>query len=96
MSTVAVRELRNQLADLLGAVHFGGERVVIEKRGKPIAALICFDEFQLFEQLEDAMDLAAAKEALAEGKAVPFDDVMKELGLNVQASVPKRRKARTG
>ena len=37
---VGAREARNNLADLLGSVHYGGQVVIIERSGKPMVAVI--------------------------------------------------------
>ena len=37
---IGARDARNQFADLLGQVHYGGETIIIERSGKPMAALM--------------------------------------------------------
>jgi len=37
---VSVAEAKKHLSDLLGRVAYGGERITISKRGKPMAILI--------------------------------------------------------
>lgn len=37
---VGAREARAQFADLLGYVHYGNQTVIIERAGKPMAALV--------------------------------------------------------
>jgi prevent-host-death family protein len=37
---VGAREARAQFADLLGQVHYGKQSVIIERAGKPMAALV--------------------------------------------------------
>ena len=37
---IGARDARNQFADLLGQVHYGGETIIIERAGKPMAALV--------------------------------------------------------
>jgi prevent-host-death family protein len=46
--TIGAREARRQFADLLGRVGFGGEIAIVERSGKPMAALI---PVELYEQL---------------------------------------------
>ncbi len=41
---VGVAEAKKQFSTLLGRVAYGGERIVISKRGKPMAILIPADE----------------------------------------------------
>ncbi len=45
---IGAREARNNLADLLGMVHYRGQVVIIERSGRPMAAVI---PVELYEQL---------------------------------------------
>ncbi len=38
--TISVAEAKKHLSELLGRVAFGGEQIVITKRGKPMAKLV--------------------------------------------------------
>ena len=61
---------------------FGGERVVIHRRGKDLAALVPVADLELLRRLEDEIDLQKAKAALAEDpKGTPWAKVRKQLGL---------------
>ena len=37
---ISAREARNKFADLMGNVHYGGEEVIDERSGRPMAAVI--------------------------------------------------------
>jgi prevent-host-death family protein len=84
MSRVATSQLRDDLADTLNRVAYGRERIVLERYGKDLVALISLDDLRLLEELEDQRDIQEARLALAEAKVegtVPFEVVCKELGL---------------
>jgi PHD/YefM family antitoxin component YafN of YafNO toxin-antitoxin module len=58
--------------------------VLIERRGKDVAALIPVEDLRLLELFEDVIDIDAARKALANPKnkvRVPLDRVKKRLGL---------------
>jgi hypothetical protein len=60
--------------------------VVLERRGKPTAAIISLDDLALLEALEDREDVRSAKRTLAEmrrkkEKHVSWEDVKAQLGL---------------
>lgn len=75
-------EARERLAHILNEVAYGHERYVLERHGKPVAVVISVDDFALLEELEDRIDVAAAKAALAEGgETEDWDEAKKELGL---------------
>ena len=45
---------------------YGGERVVLTRHGRRVAAVVPIEDLELLEQLEDAADLDAVREALAD------------------------------
>ncbi len=58
---------REQFADILNEVAFKGERVLLHRHGKDVAAVISADDLALLEALEDQMDIDAVRKALKEG-----------------------------
>ena len=57
-------------------------RVVVERRGKGVAAVIPVEDLELLEALEDRYDVEAARAALAEkGRNVSWKKLKAELGL---------------
>jgi prevent-host-death family protein len=81
MLDVNIVKARESLAELLNRVAFGGERVSLKRRGKRVAVIVSAEDAELLEELEDHIDLEAAKKALKDKKRIPFDQVRKELGL---------------
>lgn len=55
VKTIGIAKARESLSDLINEVAFGGERYVVERRGKPLVTLIGADEYrQLIELLGEA------------------------------------------
>lgn len=84
--TVNVVKLRSKLADTVNRVAYQGERVVLERRGTGVAAIVSMEDLALIEKLEDAADAKAARKALAEMKRkqlkpIPWTKARKRLGL---------------
>ena len=52
MKTVSASVARQSLPELLGTVSHGNERVVIERHGRPIAALVSLKEVEAVEEAE--------------------------------------------
>ncbi len=80
MTTLPISEAREHLADLGNRVALRGERIIVERRGRDLFALVPVDDLELLERLEDEMDLEALRERLNE-PSVPLTEVKKELGL---------------
>ena len=80
MTTVPISEARQHLADLGNRVSLLGERVVVERRGKNLFALVPMEDVELLERLEDKLDLDAIRAAKDEATK-PWAQVKKALGL---------------
>ena len=53
--TIGIAEAREKLAHVLNKVAYGGQRYIVERRGKPLAAIIPATEYEaLLELLADA------------------------------------------
>lgn len=80
-STYTTRELRAELADIVGRASYGHERVAITRNGRLAAVVIGPDDLELLERLEEADDLRAYHEAVAEddGGRVTLEELRREL-----------------
>ncbi len=85
MTRLNVMDARKAFSDTVSRVAFGGERIVLERHGKPVAALVSVEDLRLLQQAleaaEDREDVAAARAALADGELLPYAKVRKRLGL---------------
>ena len=82
MLTVAMKDARGELAELLNKVAYAHERVAITRHRKNVAYLVSEEDMKLIRFIEDKIDRAAAIEAMNEGGGnVTFDDLMKDSGL---------------
>jgi len=80
MTKISTAEARNGFADIINRASFGKERIVLTRRGKNLVAIIPVEDLELLEELEDRMDVAAAKAALAESKErVSYEDMRREV-----------------
>ncbi len=82
MTTLSIAEARNNLAETINRVSYGGERVVFARRGKPVAALVSAEDLALLQRIEDAEDIRAARKALREydrnpSSAVTLDEYVR-------------------
>jgi hypothetical protein len=58
-----------------------GERVIVHRGKKPVAAVVPIEDLDLLEKIEDEIDIAAAREALKEPGTIPWETVKKKLRL---------------
>ena len=82
MEQIGIKEIRDNLAEALNRVAYAGERVVLARRGKGVAALVSMEDLRLLEYIEDQHDLVDARKALADKEpGVPWEQVKAKLGL---------------
>ena len=74
-------KFRDNTADLVNRVIYNGERVILERRGKGVAAIVSLEDLELIEQLEDKADVKAARKARKEKGGVPLSKVKSRLGM---------------
>jgi prevent-host-death family protein len=76
-----VVDVRNNLADALNRVAYAAERIILERRGKGVAALVSMEDLALLERMEDEQDIKAARKALKEKGGITLDKYKKKHGL---------------
>lgn len=78
---ISIARIRDNLADALNRVAYAGERIVLTRRGKGVAALVSLGELKLLEEMENAADLRAARRARKEKGGIRLADYRKKRGL---------------
>ncbi len=84
MGSVSVTEARELFSDLVNRVVYADERVVLQRHGKELAAIVSMDDLRLLEALDDELDVEAIKAALADpenAEPIPWEKVKAQLGL---------------
>jgi prevent-host-death family protein len=81
MPRVNATEARSDFADLLNRVAYRGDRIVVHRRGKNVAALVPIRDLDLLREFEDRIDNENADKALKESGRIPWDKVKKKLRL---------------
>lgn len=91
-----VVELRQSLAEILNRAEYQGERIIIHRRGKDVAAIVPLEDLKLLERLieevEDRLDVEAARVSMAESEdRIPYADVRRRLGLDDEQKAIRKR-----
>ena len=84
MSERRISEARDSFSTTVNRVAFGGERVVLTRHGRRVAAVVPIADLELIEALEDARDLDDVRAALADPDnrdRVAWDDLKAQLDL---------------
>lgn len=81
---VTTRELRDKLSELVGRCAYGGDRFVVKRHGKPLAAIVPLEDMYVAQYVEGQLDSAEYQRALEAGeleKTRPWSEIKAELGL---------------
>jgi len=54
---VSVSEARETFAELVNRAAYGHERVLVARRGRPVAAIVPIEDVEFIERIEDELDL---------------------------------------
>ena len=78
---ISTRELRNQLADVLGRAMYAGERSGVTRNGKLAAVVVSVADVEALEEFEMAQDVAAYREAKTadDGTRVTLDELRADI-----------------
>jgi prevent-host-death family protein len=71
---------RTQFAEIISRAEYAGERTIVHRRKRPVAAVVPIEDLELIERYEDELDRRLIKKARKE-KMIPWEQVKKELGL---------------
>jgi prevent-host-death family protein len=71
-------ELRERLSDLLSRVRFQDHRFIVERHGKPVAAVVSVEDLESLEALEDEADRETLRELDDNAETVPLEEMEEE------------------
>ena len=66
MAERRISETRGDFSSTINRVAYGGERVVLTRHGRRVAAVVPVRDLELLEALEDARDLDEVRAAVAD------------------------------
>lgn len=78
---LAVSEARDDFAEAVNRVAYGGERVIIRRHRKNMAAIVSMKDLELLRKIEDRIDLEAALKARKEPGTISLEEVKRKYGL---------------
>ena len=82
VNRVPASKAREKLGDILNDVAARGDRIVLHRHGKDVAAVISMDDLELLQSLEDRYDIESARATLASSdERVSWGQLKKKLGL---------------
>lgn len=81
MTRLTASRVREHFSDTLNRVAYRKERIVLRRRSKDLVAVVPMEDLAFLEEVEDRLDLEAARKALKEKGTIPWNKLKAELGL---------------
>lgn len=81
MTKIQASKARGSFAEVIDRVRMGGERIMLRRYGRDVAAIVPPEDAERLERIEDRYWLSEARKAKREGRRVPWAKVKRELGL---------------
>ena len=83
MKTMSLADAKAKLSEVVNSAEYKHERIVIEKRNKPAAVVIGYEEYKKLETLEDMYESKLLEESLKKGDFVSLDEAAKRLSIEL-------------
>jgi antitoxin YefM len=84
MSTLSLRELRNNLGNIVREVAHTGREAIITDSGKEVAVIISIADYERLHQHADVVDALRLRDLRAAGYAtMPLADMLAELNVSL-------------
>ncbi|MBP1779014.1 MAG: Antitoxin Phd YefM, type toxin-antitoxin system [candidate division NC10 bacterium] len=94
---MSAKEARDRFAEILGQVHYGKDTVIVEKQGKPVAAVIGLERYEELLRAWEApfgvLDRVAAKNAEVDPAQVQADVAEAVAAVRAAARTKGRKRA---
>ncbi len=75
-------QARASFAEAVNRASFAGERTVIRRHGKDVAAVVSADDLKILEALEDRQDLKEARQIMKKpGRLISWEKIKKDFKL---------------
>ncbi len=78
---ITASQARDQLSEIINRAAYAGERIIVHRRKKPVAAVVPLQDLELLQQVEEQMDVEDAMRALKERRGKNWLVLKQELGL---------------
>jgi prevent-host-death family protein len=78
-NTVSIGQVKRDISELVNRVASGGERIVLTSRGKPKAALVSLEDYEILQQRQREVRLANWKSWQAKWREL-MGEIMEDRG----------------
>ncbi|MBI3592161.1 MAG: type II toxin-antitoxin system Phd/YefM family antitoxin [Nitrospirae bacterium] len=83
MRALSLASVKAHLSEVVTSAEHKHERVLIEKRNKPVAVVIGYEDYKKLEALEDIYESRLLEKALEKGKIHSLEEVAKKVNVGL-------------
>jgi len=78
-----VAKAKEKFSEIVNEAGYKGERILVEKREKPLAVIISYDDYKKLEELEDMVEYRVLEKALKKGKFYSLEEASRKLKIEL-------------
>ncbi len=79
MKALSLANAKAKFSEIVTNAEHQNERVIIEKRNKPVAVVISYDDYKKLEALEDIYESKLLEETIKKGEFYSLEEVAKRV-----------------
>jgi prevent-host-death family protein len=83
MKALSLADAKTRLSEIVTSAEHHKERVLIEKRKKPAAVIIGYDDYKKLEALEDIYESKLLEETIKKGRFFTLEEVAKRVKIEL-------------
>lgn len=76
---MSAKQARDNFTDLLGAVYYGQETVIVEKKGRPFAVVVNPDEYKKYQKIAKEEFFETAEKVQKRNRGFSEEEVLKDV-----------------
>jgi len=83
MKALSLADAKAHFSEVVTNAEHKHERVLIEKRSKPVAVVIGYDDYKKLEAMEDMYESKLLEQSLKKGKTLSLEEVAKKVNIEL-------------
>jgi len=83
MKALSLADAKAHFSEVVTNAEHKYERLLIEKRSKPVAVVIGYDDYMKLEAMEDLYESKLLEQSLKKGKTLSLEEVAKRLNIEL-------------
>lgn len=83
MKVFKVAQAKEKFSEIINEAGYKGERILVEKREKPLAVIVGYEDYKRLEELEDLIESKILEKAINKGKFYSLEEAARKLKIEL-------------